>query len=102
VEGESDCHTLWLHDIPALGLPGASSWKETWATYLEGFETVYVVIEPDQGGETVKRWLSASPLHGRARLVGLGARKDPSSLYLADSAHFLQHWREAINAAVAA
>jgi|SRR6516162_6933628 hypothetical protein len=24
VEGESDCHTLWLHDLPALGLPGNS------------------------------------------------------------------------------
>src|SRR5262249_27654057 len=23
VEGESDCHTLWYHGIPALGLPGA-------------------------------------------------------------------------------
>ena len=22
VEGESDCHTLWSHDVPALGIPG--------------------------------------------------------------------------------
>jgi hypothetical protein len=29
VEGESDCHTLWFHDIPAVGVPGApSGWKE--------------------------------------------------------------------------
>ena len=28
VEGESDCHTLWLHDFPALGLPGAGNWNE--------------------------------------------------------------------------
>jgi hypothetical protein len=24
VEGESDCHTLWYHGIPALGIPGAA------------------------------------------------------------------------------
>ena len=24
VEGESDCHTLWFHGIPALGIPGAA------------------------------------------------------------------------------
>lgn len=28
VEGESDCQTLWLHDIPALGVPGAANWNE--------------------------------------------------------------------------
>ena len=29
VEGESDCHTLWHHDTPAVGLPGATNWKVT-------------------------------------------------------------------------
>src|SRR5829696_1540469 len=24
VEGESDCHTLWFYEIPALGIPGAT------------------------------------------------------------------------------
>ena len=28
VEGESDCHALWLHDLPALGLPGATNWRD--------------------------------------------------------------------------
>jgi putative DNA primase/helicase len=27
VEGESDCHTLWYHGFPALGVPGASNWR---------------------------------------------------------------------------
>jgi putative DNA primase/helicase len=31
VEGESDCHTLWYHEIPALGIPGASKWCDGWA-----------------------------------------------------------------------
>jgi hypothetical protein len=27
VEGESDAQTLWHHGIPALGIPGADTWK---------------------------------------------------------------------------
>lgn len=33
VEGESDCHTLWHHDVEALGIPGASNFKEEWAEH---------------------------------------------------------------------
>jgi hypothetical protein len=28
VEGESAAATLWLHNIPAIGLPGATTWNE--------------------------------------------------------------------------
>ena len=49
VEGESDCHTLWYHEIPALGIPGVSNWNNEWASYLDGIEEVHAVIEPDHG-----------------------------------------------------
>src|SRR3712207_6040253 len=58
VEGESDCHTLWFYEIPALGIPGVSNWREGWATYLDGIEKIYAVIEPDQGGETLREKLT--------------------------------------------
>ena len=58
VEGESDTQTLWYHKIPALGIPGASNWKEAWADYLEGIERIYAIIEPDQGGDTLREKLS--------------------------------------------
>src|SRR5215216_3916133 len=58
VEGESDCHTLWYHEIPALGIPGASNWREGWASYLEGIEKIYVIIEPDHGGDTFRERLT--------------------------------------------
>jgi hypothetical protein len=51
VEGESDSHTAWLYDVPALGIPGAATWKSEWAAHLQGIE-VYVWREPDQGGDT--------------------------------------------------
>ena len=82
-EGESDCHTLWYHNIPALGLPGAGNWREDRdAKHLAGFDKIYVVIEPDRGGKTVQDWLSRSEIRERAYLVNLDRFKDPSGLYL--------------------
>jgi hypothetical protein len=46
VEGESDCWTLWSCGIPALGIPGKSTWREAWASSLSGL-TVYLWQEPD-------------------------------------------------------
>ena len=59
VEGESDTQTLWYHKIPALGIPGASIWKAAWADHLDGIESIYAIIEPDQGGDTLREKLSA-------------------------------------------
>ena len=51
VEGESDAQTLWSYGLPALGVPGADTFKTEWAHYLDGLK-VYAWKEPDQGGET--------------------------------------------------
>ncbi len=99
VEGESDAHTLWLHGIPALGLPGASAWQEDWAEYLEGIALIFVVIEPDHGGEATRSWIARSGLRNRIRLVSLGVSKDPSALYLAGPADFLKAWKTAMDSA---
>ena len=84
VEGESDCHTLWYHGIPALGLPGAAMWRNEWAGYLEGIPAVYVSVEPDQGGAALKQRLTESPLRDRLHLVDFAPAKDPSELHIAD------------------
>src|SRR3989442_743910 len=47
VEGESDAHTLWFHGIPALGIPGASNWREDRdATHLDGIDKNEVTKTP--------------------------------------------------------
>jgi hypothetical protein len=46
VEGESDCWTGWLLRIPALGLPGKTTWRPEWAEHLKGLK-VYLWQEPD-------------------------------------------------------
>jgi hypothetical protein len=63
VEGESCAQTLWHHEIPALGIPGANNWKdERDAPELEGIAVAYVLVEPDRGGQAVLDWLSTSAL----------------------------------------
>lgn len=49
VEGESDCHTAWLHGLPVLGVPGSNTWSSEWAPLLAGMQ-VYAWMEADQGG----------------------------------------------------
>jgi hypothetical protein len=100
VEGESDTQTLWHHDLPALGLPGAATWREEWAAALDGIPTLYVVIEPDRGGMAVRDWLATSRLRHCARLVRLEGAKDPSVLYLSDPTQFRERWSAVLAAAI--
>jgi hypothetical protein len=89
VEGESDAQTLWFHGIPALGVPGAGTWKPEWARYLDGLERVYAVVEPDGGGEAFRgKLVATSAVKDRLHLVHLGKNKDASGLHLADPGAF--------------
>jgi hypothetical protein len=100
VEGESDCHTLWLHGVPALGVPGAANWREERdACRLNGIETIYVVVEPDRGGDAVQKWLSRSTIRHRAKLISLPA-KDPSALHLEGPQEFSRRWQVACLGAI--
>jgi hypothetical protein len=97
VEGESDCHTLWFYEIPALGIPGASNWRDGWATYLDGIEKIYALIEPDQGGDTLREKLTrCEAIRERLYLVEMEEHKDPSALHLADSDGFRERFEVAL------
>jgi hypothetical protein len=99
VEGESDAQTLWFHEVPALGLPGAGSWREEWAAAFDGINCIYVIVEPDAGGEGVLTWLSKSSIRDRVRLVRLQGAKDPSELHVAEPDQFDVTFRAALDAA---
>jgi len=100
VEGESDCHTLWFHDIPTLGIPGAETWQEKWAHDLDNIPTIYVVIESDNGGEALRKRLASSSIRDRMRMVHLGDDKGPSGLYLKDPQRFRVAWQRALESAI--
>jgi hypothetical protein len=70
VEGESDCHSAWYRDIPAIGIPGAKNWREEWASYFDGISRVLVLVEPGGAGEEL--WTEVnktSALRGRLERI---------------------------------
>lgn len=80
VEGESDCHTLWNYNLPAIGIPGATNFKNAWADYLTGL-TVYVWQELGDGGATFTKKIGASNLEARIITPPPG-RKDISEAHI--------------------
>lgn len=81
VEGESDAWTLWQGGHQAIGLPGASTWKEAWKPHLQGFSRVYVWREPDQGGSGLVQAI-ASDLPDIWIIEAPADAKDANALYL--------------------
>jgi len=100
VEGESDGQALWHHGFPAVGVPGASSWRSEWSEHFDGIEKVYVVVEPDQGGEQLWDRMTASPIRERLYWVTLDDFKDVSELHLDDPERFSEQFEATIEAAV--
>ncbi len=101
VEGESDCHTLWYHAVNAVGIPGSQNWNEGRdAGHLAQYEKIYVVIEPDRGGEAMLKWVRTSSLRDRIHLVRLNGFKDPSALHIADPTSFRECWQVAVDNAI--
>lgn len=88
VEGESDTQTLTHLGIPALGVPGATTFKAEWAKQLQGLQ-VYVHIEPDNGGATFRQSVLRRLYEGEflgdvfTFSVGKSGHKDPSDLFIA-------------------
>jgi hypothetical protein len=50
VEGEPDAVAALSVGIPAIGVPGVSTWKEGWAQRFSKFERVYVCFDCDVAG----------------------------------------------------
>ncbi len=98
VEGESDAQALWLHDLPALGIPGASNFQAAWCKEYLKDRDVYLHIEPDQSGKTflektLQRLLEGGH-KGKAFMFSCTDIdpncKDPSDLHLRHPEDFIQ------------
>ncbi len=97
VEGESDCWTLWLHGIDALGIPGAETVAKTLEDrHLQGVERLLVVQETDQSGESfvlnVRTRLGQLGWKGCLGIVRCDGLKDVSALYMDDPERFRERW----------
>ena len=102
VEGESDAQTLWLHDLPALGVPGASTFQIGWTDYIRDLD-IYIYKEPDLGGETFVRkvtdGLTSGNYKGNVFVLSLTKHKDPSDLHIKEPDKFMEKWSAAVDSA---
>jgi DNA-binding transcriptional ArsR family regulator len=57
-EGVSDTWTLWHADLPALGIPSASTWKSEWWREVEGFERIVLIADADKAGKDLAKTLA--------------------------------------------
>ncbi len=102
-EGESDCHVLWYTDFPALGVPGNTNWNDQRdAPLLANIGTIYLICEPDQGGQVFLRKFQRSVLRPRLKVIYFdeSIAKDPSELFLLDRNGFKAAMQAMIDKAV--
>jgi len=104
VEGESDCWALWHHGYPALGIPGSKLWKSLQLAQMKDIATVYIIQEPDDGGEAfvqggIKRFSGWKNWKGDIRIVTLES-EDASELHIQHSEKFNDLMGAAMDAAV--
>ena len=94
VEGESDCWTLWHHEMPAIGIPGVTMCHVLQLQHIETFKRVIIWEESDRGGQQFRDNL-------RERLMEIGftgevfvirgqdaGAKDPNDLHRRDPDEF--------------
>ncbi|MDH5510907.1 MAG: AAA family ATPase [Nitrospinota bacterium] len=62
-EGESDVWAGAYHGLPMIGIPGANAKKVLTIEHLAGIDDVFIIHEPDTGGDTFANEL---PAHLRA------------------------------------
>ena len=88
VEGESDTQTLVSLGFDALGVPGASTFKESWTQKLAGVDHLFLHIEPDRGGDTFRECLCRELYNGGYKgtvsefSCSTKGAKDPSELLI--------------------
>lgn len=88
-EGELD--TIVMHalvGVPAVGVPGASNWREHYRLLLEDFERVLVMCDGDQAGRDFGRRV-AGEVDGAA-IVHMPDGMDVNDLYLAEGVEGLR------------
>jgi hypothetical protein len=99
-EGESDAQTCWLKGIPFLGVPGASSFHLLdGVAELQEIPRLYIVREPDTGGDTFLKQLATSKFRDKAYVVSLAPHKDPSDLFVSDTQSFSTNLQKYLDSA---
>jgi len=80
-EGEPDALILDQAGIPAVGIPGAGTFKEEWAKHFDHIDTIFVALDPDRAGR--KGFQRISRMLGRDVFrIDLPTGKDVNDFFL--------------------
>lgn len=80
-EGEIDAITLnYKCGIPAIGVPGANSWKRHYNRILQDFERVYIFADGDQPGSEFARKVAQEVQN--VTIINMEDGQDVNSSYL--------------------
>lgn len=88
-EGEIDCMTLVQAGIPAVGIPGASAWKDFYELLFEGYESVVICADNDDQGAGRKFASKLAQNVPGPRVVLMPESHDVNS-------YFTEHGRQAL------
>jgi hypothetical protein len=98
-EGETDTLTLWHAGLPALGIPGATAWRERWWSEVEAFPRIVAIPDADQAGsQLVEKLRATCPLELTERVYVLQLPegvKDANELWQREGAN-AERFREAL------
>jgi hypothetical protein len=89
VEGEVKSMVLTQNGFPAVGIPGAASFKPAWARWFEPFTEVIVCLDP---GADKQAQRVAAIIGGRARIVVLPVKPDDFFVLYGRTRETFQHW----------
>lgn len=88
-EGEVDTIILsHLCDVPAVGLPGSSTWRPEYRRLFEDYDTVFVAGDGDDAGRQFSKKV-AGDLKSKAKVVNMPDGMDVNEFYL-------EHGREGV------
>lgn len=101
-EGASDVQVCWFNQVPALGIPGASTFRSEWASLLLPFTLIATIQEPGEAGEKLVKSicdaLKGASYQGQVKAVSL-SEKDPRDLWLKCGERFKDELQAAITKA---
>lgn len=80
-EGEFDCMVMEQLGFPAVGVPGARIWQDSWDGYVANVRRVWLVFDRDTAGEAGAQKLTDrfGPKVKRVHLSEEGQKKDPTT-----------------------
>jgi DNA primase len=83
-EGEPDTWIANQCGLPAIGIPGVSSWRAEWALTLQQYDTVYMLADADDKGQGQELGERMARECGNVRIVPMPDGHDVNSFVLAE------------------